>query len=626
MAGVNGAESEKMDTDPPSLAELTTLLEKHGLNPEVIKKIEEIHRKDPDCLKSEDLDDRALDALKDFPVEHALDILDQFKVSSLGHVTNKSSYLCGVMKAYRQEYRVHKKGPDEAKIKEILERTKYPLEVTTGQRKYGGPPPDYDGPEPGPGQEVFCGKLPKDVYEDELIPLFEKCGKIWDLRIMMNPLEGQNKGYCFVTFCDRKGAENAVAQLNDYEIRKEKKLKCNVSIANTRLFVGNIPKDHSEERIMEDFGKFCDGIKDVIVYKSADNKEWKNRGFAFLDFDSHKNASAARRKILKILANPANPSKKKIPWNAIVDWADPQEEPDDEIMSKVKVLFVSNLTSDVTEEVLKEKFSKYGELERVKKLSGYAFIHFEKREDAENALKNVLIDTEIGKNQAQVSLAKPQSENAQKKKEMRKKIRQRPPMFMGGPPFMGDRDRGRFGRGPWGGPDMYSDYNMYGGYDQGYAGGYFDPVYDAPANDDGYGDPSYGWGYRGGPPRGRGGPRGVGMRGPMGMRRPRRGMPVGRGRSGMPAGRGGPPMRGGRGARGGMGAGDAKPPMRGGGKRKAGGDHIQGGGKRRNVQDYNNQNWGETPIPQQPLQQSTYDYQGDDSQWYTDSFGGQNWN
>jgi hypothetical protein len=39
-------------------------------------------------------------------------------------------------------------------FQEILERTKYPLEVTTGQRKYGGPPPDYDGPEPGAGQEV----------------------------------------------------------------------------------------------------------------------------------------------------------------------------------------------------------------------------------------------------------------------------------------------------------------------------------------------------------------------------------------------------------------------------------------------------------------------------------------
>jgi RNA recognition motif-containing protein len=43
--------------------------------------------------------------------------------------------------------------------------------------------------------------------------------------------------------------------------------------------------------------------------------------------------------------------------------------------------------------VLKEKFSQYGELERVKKLAGYAFIHFENRDDAEKALKNILIDT-----------------------------------------------------------------------------------------------------------------------------------------------------------------------------------------------------------------------------------------
>jgi hypothetical protein len=43
MAGVNGA--EKMETDPPTLAELTELLEKHGLNPDVIRRIEDIHRK-----------------------------------------------------------------------------------------------------------------------------------------------------------------------------------------------------------------------------------------------------------------------------------------------------------------------------------------------------------------------------------------------------------------------------------------------------------------------------------------------------------------------------------------------------------------------------------------------------
>jgi len=45
-------------------------------------------------------------------------------------------------------------GPDEAKLKEILDRTGYSLDVTTGQRKYGGPPPGWEGSAPGSGHEV----------------------------------------------------------------------------------------------------------------------------------------------------------------------------------------------------------------------------------------------------------------------------------------------------------------------------------------------------------------------------------------------------------------------------------------------------------------------------------------
>ena len=41
--------------------------------------------------------------------------------------------------------------------------------------------------------QVFCGKIPKDMYEDELIPLFEKCGTVWDLRLMMDPMTGLNR-------------------------------------------------------------------------------------------------------------------------------------------------------------------------------------------------------------------------------------------------------------------------------------------------------------------------------------------------------------------------------------------------------------------------------------------------
>lgn len=40
-------------------------------------------------------------------------------------------------------------------FQEILDRTGYSLDVTTGQRKYGGPPPGCEGDNPpGPGHEV----------------------------------------------------------------------------------------------------------------------------------------------------------------------------------------------------------------------------------------------------------------------------------------------------------------------------------------------------------------------------------------------------------------------------------------------------------------------------------------
>ena len=54
---------------------------------------------------------------------------------------------------------------------------------------------------------------------------------------------------------------------------------------------------------------------------------------------------------------------------------------------QVKVLYVKNLTSEVTEEVLKEAYEKYGPVDRVKKIKDYGFVHFEEREGAVAALE-----------------------------------------------------------------------------------------------------------------------------------------------------------------------------------------------------------------------------------------------
>lgn len=54
------------------------------------------------------------------------------------------------------------------------------------------------------------------MFEDELIPLFEKCGTIWDLRLMMDPMTGTNRGYAFITFTGKEAANNAVREVSGH--------------------------------------------------------------------------------------------------------------------------------------------------------------------------------------------------------------------------------------------------------------------------------------------------------------------------------------------------------------------------------------------------------------------------
>ena len=57
------------------------------------------------------------------------------------------------------------------------------------------------------------------------------------------------------------------------------------------------------------------------------------------------------------------------------------------IGAQVKVLYVRNLKSDVTEEQLRERFSAHGVIEKVKKVKDYGFVHFAERVSALKALE-----------------------------------------------------------------------------------------------------------------------------------------------------------------------------------------------------------------------------------------------
>ncbi|CAI2728376.1 unnamed protein product [Schistosoma spindalis] len=293
----------------------------------------------------------------------------------------------------------------EEAIVSLLERTKYTYVQENGQRRYG-PPPNWQCEAPPRGCEVFIGKIPRDCFEDELIPVFEQIGPIYMFRLMME-LNGINRGFGFCVYTNREDTKRAVQELNNYEIRKGKTIGVCLSVDNCRLFVGGIPKNKTREEILSEMKRVTDGVKDVISYPSVTDKT-KNRGFAFIEYGSHKAAAMARRKLL--------PGHIHLWGHQIaVDWAEPEREVNEDIMSKVKILYVRNLMLSTTEESLRDSFIKAAggdpnSVERVKKISDYAFIHFREREQALQCL-HTLNDTYIDGSKIEVTWAKPVDKN-----------------------------------------------------------------------------------------------------------------------------------------------------------------------------------------------------------------------
>jgi len=75
-------------------------------------------------MRRDEVDQRALDGLRGLTAESGLSVLAELKGSSLQSVSNKSAYMCGIMKSLRQKAAAgvlgestKRPGPDEAKLK-----------------------------------------------------------------------------------------------------------------------------------------------------------------------------------------------------------------------------------------------------------------------------------------------------------------------------------------------------------------------------------------------------------------------------------------------------------------------------------------------------------------------------
>lgn len=283
---------------------------------------------------------------------------------------------------------IHYHDLNDRKQLELMERTGYEIVQRNGQRIYGGPPPNWQGPPPSKGTEIFVGKIPREMFEWELVPIFEMCGFIYELRLMMD-FSGSNRGYLFVRYSKREEASRALKELNNFEIRPGKFIGVIPSVDNRKLWISGLPKNRSADEIRDEMSKLTDGVTAVSIYYSYTDKT-KTRGYAFVEYLTHRHAALARRKLV--------PGRNFLFDQEIerVDWAEPEHEVDPDIMARVKVLFIRNLTMDTTQDEILATFEAVsdGQVDRVKKAKDYAFVHFTTREAAEKAYeatKNKLV-------------------------------------------------------------------------------------------------------------------------------------------------------------------------------------------------------------------------------------------
>ncbi|KAL0907873.1 hypothetical protein M5K25_022322 [Dendrobium thyrsiflorum] len=231
--------------------------------------------------------------------------------------------------------------------------------------------------------EVFVGGLDKDATEDDLRKVFNEVGEITEVRLLMNPHTKKNKGFAFLRFATVDQAKRAVAELKNPVINGK---QCGVAQSqdSDTLFLGNICKTWTKEHLKEKLKHFgIDNIEDLVLVEDASN-DGMNRGFAFLEFSSRSDAMDAYRRLQK------RDVVFGVDRSAKVAFADSFIEPDDEIMSQVKTVFLDGIPPAWDEERVKEHVKKFGKIEKIElarnmpaaKRKDFGFVTFDIHEAA----------------------------------------------------------------------------------------------------------------------------------------------------------------------------------------------------------------------------------------------------
>ena len=212
---------------------------------------------------------------------------------------------------------------------------------------------------------------PRDIYE-----LFSKYGEIISCKICEDE-DGNLLGYGYINYYNLESAEKAILNLNkkpfmdsELEVQHFKKMneRFKAPSENKSIYIKNIPNSiHNVEELKKVFSKFGKISWGEIYQDSVD------RQYAILDFDTAESANKAKEEMNDKKLNESDES------GLYVDFLQKKSERKRMLTTKIgdinnKLnqeykncnLYVKNLPYELTEDKMKEIFSKCGEVKSVK--------------------------------------------------------------------------------------------------------------------------------------------------------------------------------------------------------------------------------------------------------------------
>ncbi|CAI8602530.1 unnamed protein product [Vicia faba] len=236
-----------------------------------------------------------------------------------------------------------------------------------------------------PVASLFVGDLHSDVTDAHLHATFSEFNSLVSVHVCKDAATGKSLCYGYVNLSSRQEAISAI-ELKNQSLLNGKVIRVMWSSCDVRkcgkgnVFVKNLAESIDNVGLHDLFQEYGNILSSKIVI----SEDGKSKGFGYIQFDSEESANDAIQKM-----NGSTVRDKQIYVGKFIRKSERSlPEPD----AKYTNLYVKNLDPDITEALLKEKFSSFGKILSLaivkdeKGLSkGFGFMNYENPDDARRA-------------------------------------------------------------------------------------------------------------------------------------------------------------------------------------------------------------------------------------------------